>query len=53
MIKNRMLAVISLILFLLLLANLLVFRIQEEISLIAYVLIVAVFLIFFNKSKNT
>lgn len=52
MMKNRIMAIISLILFILLLANLLVFRVHEEISLITYVLIVAAFLLFFNKSKN-
>jgi hypothetical protein len=49
--KNRIVAVIVLILFILLLADLFIFKIYEEIGVILYVLIVAVFLLFFYNKK--
>ncbi len=51
--KDRVIAIIVLLLFILLLANIFVFRIMEEISVFVYVIIIAGFLIFFNKSKDT
>ncbi len=49
--KNRIFAVITLILFLFLLANLFIFRIYEEMSVVLYVLIIAIYLVFFNNKK--
>jgi hypothetical protein len=49
--KNRIFAIIALVLFLLILVNIFVIKFYEEISVIIYVLIIAVFLIFFNNKK--
>jgi hypothetical protein len=51
--KDRLIAIIVLLLFILLLANIFVFRIMEEISVFVYVIIIAGFLIFYNKPKDS
>ena len=51
--KDRVIAILVLLLFILLLANIFVFRIMEEISVFVYVIIIAGFLIFFNRPKDS
>lgn len=51
--KNRIIAIVALLLFLLLLLNIFLIRKMTEISVIAYVLVLAAYLIFFNKHEGS
>jgi len=51
--KNRIIAIVALLLFLLLLLNIFLIRKMTEISVIAYVLVLASYLIFFNKHEGS